>query len=157
MEPELTEPTVTKPPGSPVRQFSVMLQNRAGAMEALLRLLQSEGVELLGLSIQDARDATVARIVVSDPDTAQRVFIEKGIPHTTCLLVVVAMRHPGRELQECLRHLRLAETNLDFSYALLPHPEGKTLVAFHVEDHEFGASVLRSSGLAVLCEEDLSR
>ena len=84
-------------------------------MEALLRLLQSKGVELLGLSIQDARDATVARIVVSDPDSAQRVFIEKGIPHTTCLLVVVAMRSPSQELQECLRHLRLAETNLDIT------------------------------------------
>lgn len=153
----MSDPTATKPPGSPVRQFSVMLQNRAGAMEALLRLLQGEGVELLGMSIQDARDATVARIVVSDPDTAQRVFMEKGIPHTTCLLVVVAMRDPSREVQECLRHLRLAETNVDFSYALLPHPEGKTLVAFHVEDDEFGASVLRCSGLTVLCEEDLSR
>ena len=153
----MSDPTLTKPPGSPVRQFSVMMQNRAGAMEALLRLLQGEGIELLGMSILDSRDATVARIVVSDPDNTERVFIEKGIPHTTCLLVVVAMRDPSYELQECLRHLRLAETNVDFSYALLPHPEGKTLVAFHVEDHEFGASVLRCAGLTVLCEEDLSR
>jgi hypothetical protein len=67
------------------------------------------------------------------------------------------VRDPGRELQECLRHFRLAETNVDFSYALMPHPEGKTLVAFHVEDHEFGSSVLRCSGMTVLCEEDLSR
>ena len=148
---------MTKPPGSPVRQFSVMLQNRAGSMEALLRLLQKEGVELLGMSIQDSRDATVARIVLSDPDEAQRVFIEKGVPHTTSLLLVVAMRNPTREFQECLRHLRLAETNVDFSYALLPHPEGKTLVAFHVEDHEFGSSVLRCSGMTVLYEEDLNR
>lgn len=148
---------MTKPPGSPVRQFSVMLQNRAGAMEALLRLLHGVGVEVLGLSIQDSRDATVARIVVSDPDEAGRIFIEKGVPHTNCLLVVVAMRDPSRELEECFRHLRLAETNVDFSYALLPHPRGKTLVAFHVDDHEFGSTVLRCAGMTVLHEEDLCR
>ena len=153
----MSDPATIKPSGGPVRQFSVMLQNRAGAMEALMGLLHKSGIEMLGLSVQDSRDATMARIVVSDADGAQRVFIEKGIPHTTCLLVVVGLRDPGRELQECLRHLRLAETNVDFCYALLPHPEGRTLVAFHVEDHEFGGSVLHCAGLKVLNENDLIR
>jgi len=153
----MEEATVTKPSGPEIRQFSVMLKNQTGAMEALIKLLHQAGIELLGLSLQDSRDATVARIVVSDPDGADRVFIEKGIPHTTCLLVVVAMRDPSRELSECLRHLRLAETNLDFCYALLPHPEGRTLVAFHVEDHEFGQSVLHNAGMKVLNEDELSR
>ena len=153
----MEETSTTKPSGPAIRQFSIMLHNRAGAMEALIKLLHQSGIELLGLSLQDSRDATVARIVVSDPDGAEHVFIEKGIPHTTSSLVVVAMRDPGRELQECLRHLRLAETNIDFCYALLPHPEGRTLVAFHVEDHEFGHSVLHNAGLKVLNEDELSR
>lgn len=143
--------------GTMIRQFSVMLQNQAGALEALIRLLHHAKIELLGLSVQDSRDATVARIVVSDSDTAAQVFLEKGIPHTTSYLVVISLRDPGREFQECLRHLRLAETNIDFAYALLPHPEGRTLVALHVEDHEFAASVLHCSGLKVLSEEDLCR
>jgi hypothetical protein len=29
----------------------------------------------------------------------------------------------------------MEETNIGFCYAFLPHPEGRTLVAFHVEDH----------------------
>lgn len=153
----MEEATATKPSGPSIRQFSVLLHNRAGSMEALINLLLQAGIELLGLSLQDSRDATVARIVVSDPGRAEQLFIEKGIPHTTCLLVVVAMRDPGRELPECLRHLRLAETNIDFSYSLLPQPEGRTLVAFHVEDHEFAHSVLHNAGMMVLNEEDLSR
>ena len=147
----------TKESGGSIRQFSVMLPNRAGSMEALIQLLQKSGIELLGLSLQDSRDATIARIVVSDFDLAEQVFVEKGIPHTTSHLVVVAFRDPGRELVECLRHLRLAETNIDFAYALLPHPEGRTIVALHVEDHEFAGSVLHCAGVMVLNEEDLCR
>ena len=51
----------------------------------------------------------------------------------------------------------MEETNIDFCYALLPHPEGRTLVAFHVECHEFGHSVLHNAGMKVLNEDELSR
>ena len=149
--------TKTREPGPSIRQFSVMLPNRAGSLEALIQLLHKARIELLGLSVQDSRDATMARIIVSDADGAEQVFLEKGIPHTTSSLVVVGFRDPGREFAECLRHLRLAETNIDFAYALLPHPEGLSLVALHVEDHEFAASVLHCSGLRVMNEEDLCR
>ena len=148
---------LTKEMGPKIRQFSVLLANRAGALEALIQLLHKGKIELLGLSVQDSRDAAVARIVTSDSETTEQIFLEKGIPHTTSHLVVVAFRDPGREFAECLRHLRLAETNIDFAYALLPHPEGRTLVALHSEDDEFAASVLHCAGVKVLNEEDLCR
>ena len=69
-----------KPNGTLPIQFSVMLKNRAGALSSLVRLLRSENIEVIGLSIQDSRDAAVTRLVVSDPDTTMRIFMEKGIP-----------------------------------------------------------------------------
>ncbi len=147
----------TKPIGAPVQQFSVMLQNEAGALESLLRLLQQSRIEILGLSLQDSRDATVARMVTSDPEITLQVFLEKGIPHTTSELVVVAMRHPARDLHDCLHELHLAETNVNFLSALFPHPEGRTLMALHLEDQEFGQSVLHPAGLLRVTQDDLSR
>jgi hypothetical protein len=46
--------------GEPVRQFSVMLPNRAGALAAMVKLLRASSIEVVGLSVQDSRDATVA-------------------------------------------------------------------------------------------------
>lgn len=147
----------TMPMGSPVQQFSVFLQNRSGSLEALIHLLHQSRVEMLGFSVQDSRDATVARIVTSDPEVTQQIFLEKGIPHTTSDLLVVALRHAVAELQKCLRELHLAETNLNFGYTLLPHPEGRTLVALHVEDVEFAQSVLHNAGVKIVTQEELSR
>ncbi|MDP0489992.1 MAG: hypothetical protein Q7Q71_02935 [Verrucomicrobiota bacterium JB023] len=145
------------PPGDAIRQFSVLLDNRAGALVALSALLKRHAIEILGISVQDSRDATVARLVLSDPDGAQAIFMEKGIPHTCCELVVVGFRETGPELGDCLDALRLAEVNIDFAYGLLPHPEGLTLMAFHLDDGDFAAQVLRTSGFKVLCQKDLSR
>lgn len=143
--------------GEPVRQFSVMLPNRAGALAAMVKLLRSLGIEVIGLSVQDSRDATVARLVVSDPDATEQLFMEKGIPHTTCELVVIAMRESGPGLLQCLDSLMIAETNIDFAYGLLPSPEGLSMLAMHVEDYEFAVAILHQSGFKVMYQEDLSR
>ena len=39
----------------------------------------------------------------------------------------------------------------------MPHPEGKTLMAMHLEDTRFGMSVLHQAGFRVFYEEDLLR
>ena len=143
--------------GEPVRQFSVMLPNRAGALAAMVKLLRSMAIEVIGLSVQDSRDATVARIVVSDPDAAEHLFIEKGIPHTGCELVVIAMRESGPGLLQCLDSLMIAETNIDFAYALMPSPEGQSMLAMHVEDYEIAIKVLHQSGFKLMYQADLSR
>lgn len=143
--------------GEPVRQFAVMLPNRVGALASLVKLLRAADIEVVGLSVQDSRDATVARLVVTDPDGAERLFMEKGIPHTLCELVVVALREAGPGLPQCLDTLMIAETNIDFAYALMPSPGGQTLLAMHVEDYEFAVAILHQSGFKLVYQADLSR
>ncbi len=143
--------------GEPVRQFSVMLPNRAGALAAMVKLLRASGIEVIGLSVQDSRDATVARIVVSDPSSPEQLFMEKGIPHTDCELVVIALRESGPGLLQCLDTLMIAETNIDFAYALMPCIEGNSLLAMHVEDYEFAVAILHQSGFKLMYQDDLSR
>lgn len=153
--PESSE--LTKPMGEPVRQFSVFLQNHAGQLERLIRLLHQSRVEMLGFSVQDSRDAAVARIITSDPDATEQIFLERGIAHATSQLLVVSLRHAVPEMQHCLRELHLAETNIDFGYTLLPHPDGQTMVALHVEDVEFAQTVLHNAGIKIVTQEELSR
>jgi len=146
-----------KKEGQPVRQFSVMLQNRVGSLESLMRLVRNCGEEVIGLSMQDAKDATIVRMIVTDPDLVGQLFIEKGIPHTTCSMVVVSFRESCIELEKCLEVLKAGETNVDFAYSLLSQPEGFTVMAFHLDDHFFGAEILRNAGFRVIYQQDLSR
>ena len=143
--------------GAPVHQFTVMLPNRAGTLAAMVKLLRGSGIEVIGLSMQDSRDVTVVRLVVSDPETTGRLLMEKGIAHATCELLVVALRESGPGLLQCLETLMIAETNVDFAYALLPCPKGQTMLAMHVEDFEFAVAILHQSGFKLMYQDDLSR
>lgn len=149
--------STTLPVGSPVRQFSVMLENRVGALLGLVRLLNSENVAVLGLSVQDSYDTTVVRLIVSDPDTVETLFIEKGISFATCEILVVELKEGPTALGACLAALLRGETNICFSYPLLIQPNGKSLLALRVDDNDFGRDILHSNGIKVLFQEDLSR
>lgn len=144
-------------PGAPVRQFSVMLPNRSGALASLIKLLRHASVEVIGMTMQDSRDVTIARLVTSDPERTLAVFLEKGIPHTECELLVVALRECGPGLLQCLETLKAADVNIDFAYALLTTEGGQALLGLRVEDFGFTATLLHTSGFKLLYQEDLSR
>ncbi len=145
--------------GTPVRQIAVFLQNQVGTLLSIVKLLNRNHVVVLGISVQDSVDVTIVRMVVSDPDTVESLFMEKGIAYSTTDLLVVELR-PGADengLAECLQALLIAETNIHFIYPVLSRPNDRPALAMHVEDTEFGREVLGNNGFRVLLQEDLSR
>ncbi len=145
-----------KKPGEFVRQFSVMLENRVGSFTSLLGLLQSRGIVCLGCGIQDGKEVSIARMVVSDPYATLEVFVEKGISFHTCEVLVVILKQGAADMQECLDKLFRAEINVNFMYALLPVMK-KTMLVLHVEDVPFAAEVLNKAGFCICRQQDLSR
>lgn len=143
--------------GTPVRQVAVFLQNRAGALLSILDLLRNNQVIVLGLSVQESIDVTVVRLVASDPEIVETLFIEKGIPFSTSELIVVELGEGAAQMPDCVRSLVNAETNIHFLYPLMTRPNGRSTLALCVEDNDFGESVLMKDGYRVLRQEDLSR
>ena len=145
--------------GTPVRQIAVFLQNQVGTLLSIVKLLTRNHVVVLGISVQDSVDVTIVRMVVSDPDTVESLFMEKGIAYSTTDLLVVELQAGSDEkgLAECLQALLIAETNIHFIYPVLSRPNDRPALAMHVEDTEFGREVLSNNGFRVLLQEDLSR
>lgn len=149
--------STTVPPGSPVKQLSVFLENRVGALLAVVRCVNELHVEVLGLSVIDSVDVTVVRMVVTDPDAVATLFLERGIPFSETRLLVVELDEGAHGLAACLCALQEGETNIHFSYPLLSQPRGKPALAICLEEREFGISVLHNAGFRVLFQEDLAR
>lgn len=123
----------------------------------LTQLLRRHRIEVIGLSVQDSRDATVARLVLDDPDAAEEFFVEQGMAFTVSELVVIKLRECGQDLNRCLQVLYDAETNLDYAFSLMVQHQGYSLLAMYLEDAEFGASILNQAGLTVIYEDELCR
>ena len=143
--------------GSPVRQVSVFLRNQAGALLSIVRLLGDHRAMVLGISVQDSADVTIVRLITSDPDLVETLFIEKGIPYSTMEMTVIELREGAASLADCLQSLLNAETNISFVYPILNRPNDRAALALCLEDNDFGRSVLLKEGFKILFQEDLSR
>ncbi len=154
-----TEPTATteKLGGSRVTQFSIFLANRVGALLHVVKLLNELHVHVLAINVQDSADTAIVRIVVSDPESVQSLFLDHGVPFSVCELVVVELKEGATELGRLLAALLAAECNIFGSYALLTRPRGRTALALHVEDNECAVAVLQSHQFRILGQSDISR
>lgn len=155
--PALHPAAVRKPEGNAIRQLSVFLQNRVGSLMALTKLLHDNNIEILGISMQDTTEMTLVRLILSDPESAGMLFIERGIPYAECRIVVLELNESRQRLTDCLSCLLAAELNIEFCYSLLVRPNQFPLLAIHCDDVEIAADVLGRTGFRVLCQGDLSR
>lgn len=140
-----------------VKQFSVFLPNKVGAMLDVVKLLNNHHIHVVALSVSESTDSAIARVVVSDPEGAERLFHENNTAYGVCEVVVVEMREVATQLVKLLATLFMAEVNVHFTYALLTRPRGMAALAVHVDDTECASNVLLGAGFKILSQSDISR
>lgn len=149
--------TTEKISGPQVRQFSVFLQNKVGALLEVVKLLDSHNVVVLALSIQDSSESAIARMIVSDPDLVGELFQQEDIPYGACDVLVIELADGPADLSKVLAALLMAEVNIIFSYPLLIRPRGRSVLVMHVDDIDCSSNVLLGEGFVILTQSDLSR
>ena len=140
-----------------VRQFSVFLENKVGALLELTRTLREANIHVCGISVVDTADSSVVRIVVDDPDRCREVLHKAEIPTGESTIVVVELPSGPEKLDTVLRSLVAAEVNIQYTYSLMVRPRDKALLALHCEDPEYARDVLVKAEFAVLSQKDISR
>jgi len=111
--------TTSKIGGPLVKQFSIFLPNKVGAMLEIVKLLNTNHTHVVALSISESTDSAIARIMVSDPEGVEKIFRENDVAYGVCEMVVVEMREVATQLAKLLAALLMAEVNVHFTYALI--------------------------------------
>jgi hypothetical protein len=149
--------TTSKMGGPLVKQFSVFLPNKVGAMLDIVKVLNTNNTHVVALSVSESTDSAIARIVVSDPECVEKLFRQNNIAFGVCEVVVVEMREVATQLVKLLAALFMAEVNVHFTYPLLTRPRGFAALALHVDDTDCASSVLLGEGFKILSQSDISR
>lgn len=137
-----------------VRQISVFLDDRVGALMRLFQAFEGTTIRVVGMSIVHAIDCAIVRLLCDDNDQAIDVLKKKGFPFSETELVVVEVPH-GHGLRSICSALLGGEINIDYAYPLLVRPTGRAALAIHTDDLETAAHLLRARNYTVLSEEDL--
>ncbi len=146
-----------KTSGPTVKQFSIFLLNKVGALLEVVKLLNDANVHVLALNAQDSTDSAIVRIVTSDPEMVEDVFDLHEVAYSISEILVVEMKEVAVDLKRMLYSLLMAEVNIQVCYPILVRPHGRSAMALHLDDSECGWSVLTGEGFKILSQSDLSR
>ena len=125
-----------------INQISVFLENRAGRMAEVTRILADNGVNINALNLADTSDFGILRIITDNPAHGEKVLKEAGFTATQSEVIAVAMNDKPGGLAEILELLQEKEIAVEYLYAFKAREMGKALVIIKVENAVGAAEVL---------------
>ena len=138
-----------------VTQFSVFLDNRVGKLHDLVRTFENSSVRLLAISVHDASDHAVVRLITSNSHETRLVLTRHQLPFSEVNLLLVELSKSHTLERMCL-YLLGAELNIRFAYPLLDCPTHHATVAVAVDDATLAGQILRRKEFRLLGESDLN-
>lgn len=137
-----------------ITQLSVFLMNQPGQLVRAVKEIADTGANLRAMSIAEANDFGILRIIVSDSD---KVFDALKENHLVAKTQVVAARMDDKAgaLYPVLNALNEANINIEYMYAFTGSKEFQAYVVLRVSDAETAEQVLHAQGIPTLSDDSL--
>jgi len=133
-----------------VEQISVFLENKAGALAEVTRILGESGVNIRALSLADTKDFGILRLIVNDNEKAKNVLAPRGF--TVRKTEVVAVEVPDRPggLAEIMKVLAEANINVEYLYAFVQQSGENAIIIFRFDETDRAIAALSQKKVRIL-------
>ena len=139
-----------------IEQISVFLENKPGSLYNMTDVLAKNGIDMRALSLAEASDFGIARIITDDVYKTSMVLKEAGfVCSLTSVLGVRIPDVPGG-LSNVIGILTEAEVNVEYMYAFMgDRKENSAYMIFRVTDTAKAAKALTQQGIRLAEPEDI--
>ncbi len=138
-----------------IYQISVFLENRAGQLAEITKLLADNGVNLRAISIAETSDYGVLRMLADNAEAASKILLENGCVIAKTPVSVVAVPDKPAGLANVLAVLAGAEIDVEYMYSLFTHGEENAYMVFRVDDGPKFVETLKGNGIELVSKEEL--
>ena len=139
-----------------VKQISVFLENKPGALVEMTRVLADNGIDMRAFSLAETSDFGIARIIVDDVYATTTVLRDAGFIHSVSKVLAVALSDTPGGLHQALTALEAAKVNIEYMYAFLGGKENSAYMIFRVTDVKAAALALNTAKVRLVEQEELS-
>ena len=138
-----------------IHQISVFLENRAGQLAEITRILADAGIDLRAISIAETADYGVLRLIVDRPQDATSTLLGSGFVLSMTPVTVVSVPDEPGGLAPVLQAVAEGSIDIEYMYSLFTHIDGKAYMVFRVSDDETFTALLASRGINVVSAQEL--
>lgn len=144
----------------PVPQVSVFLDNKPGSLSEMMAHLDKAQIRLYALSIADAGEFGLVRMIIEDPERASRILEEaefnlaKSKKNTEVTAILITEQNPISKITKILGENAL---NIEYAYSSAVHYEGKFALVLRPKEVEKAEKALKDNNVATLSLEEIKQ
>ncbi len=139
-----------------IKQISVFVENKPGAMSAMTGVLAENNINMRALSLAETADFGIVRIIVDDIYTATTVLKDAGYIHSVTNVLGVAIPNVPGGVNKVLNVLENAGINIEYMYAFLGKKEkNHAYMIFRVQDDALATKALMENNIRSLNQPDV--
>ncbi len=138
-----------------IYQITVFLENKAGKLAEVTKLLADNQVDIRAISIAETAEYGLARLIVDDASKASAILLQHGdMISMTPVWAVEVPDAPGG-LAELLTILAESEVNVEYMYSLFTHRDGCAYMVMRISDEPKFLSALGDRKIRLVGMEEL--
>ncbi len=137
----------------PITQVSIFLDNRPGSLFEAMSKLDRNKIKVFALSIADAGEFGLVRIITEDPQKAAALLedadfnLAKSKKNTEVTATFIT---DNNKLSKITKILSDAGINIEYAYSSAVHVDGEVAVILRPSNVEKAEKMLADNGIAVL-------
>ncbi len=130
-----------------VKQLSVFLENKPGALSRPVHLLGKGKFNILALSLADTQQFGILRFIVQDWEKAMALLEKEGFVVKVTDMVALEVTDAPGGLAAILGALEKTQVNLEYMYGFSERKEGKGLLVFRFNHPDKAIEALQEKGI----------
>lgn len=132
-----------------VEQVSVFLENTAGRLAELTRVLGDAGINMRALMVADTSEFGVVRIICDTPRRAVQVLDDAGFGASIAEVLAVEVPDRPGGLADVLEALQSEGINVEYAYCFVEPSGDKAVDIIRVDEPERARQALERAGIAL--------
>ncbi len=136
-----------------IKQLSVFIENTPGRICEVMGILGDANINVSALSIADAPDYGIMRLIVTDPDEAYKLLVEaEFLVKKTPVICCKVPDTPGG-LRRILTYLAQENISIEYMYAFSIGQDASIMI--RTEDCEKTIEILSKHKLELVCASEI--
>jgi len=144
----------------PLQQVSVFLDNRPGSLSEVMSHLDKNQIRIFALSIADAGEYGLIRMVTEDPERATKILedaefnLAKSKKNSEVTAILITEKDKMSKITKILGESGL---NIEYAYSSAVHTDGKFSLVLRVNDLDKAERTLKENNIATLSLAEMKK
>ena len=140
-----------------IKQISIFVENKPGRMAGVAKALGDAGVNIRALTIAEAGDFGVIRMVVDDTERGYTALREKGFMVSETDVLAVEIKDVPGGLYEIADRLGMNNINVEYAYAFVTAKAARAMLILRVDDVKRATEVLSEAEVRVATRAEIQQ